>query len=71
MDRYIDRQAFEYIQMDTDSAYMAVSAATLDDIIKKGMREEYEKVKDDWFPHPNCNCGCKRTPGLFKLECEG
>jgi len=35
MDRYIDREDFEYIQMDTDSAYMAISADTLDDVIKK------------------------------------
>ena len=39
MDRYVDREDFEYIQMDTDSAYMAISAETLDVIIKKDMRE--------------------------------
>ena len=57
--------------MDTDSAYMAISAETLDDVIKKDMRDEYEKTKSDWLPHRGCNCECKRTPGLFKLECEG
>ena len=34
MDRYIDRQDFELIQMDTDSLYFALSANKLDDVVK-------------------------------------
>ncbi|CAB4002578.1 Transposon Tf2-9 poly, partial [Paramuricea clavata] len=36
--------------MDTDSAYLAISAESIDDIIKPEMQDEYESDKCDWFP---------------------
>jgi hypothetical protein len=50
LDKYIDRSDFQYIEMDTDSAYLAFSASKLDDVIKPDMKEEYEKDKYNWFP---------------------
>ena len=35
--------------MDTDSAYMALSADTLDDIVKPEMKQRYEAEKHLWF----------------------
>jgi hypothetical protein len=87
MDRFVSRADFEYCEMDTDSAYMAISAESLDDIIIKGDREdEYKKMlmkicsktnpdaKPEWFPRRCCPEDAAydlRTPGLFKLEFEG
>ena len=31
---YVDKSDFEYIEMDTDSAYFAITAPTLRDVIK-------------------------------------
>lgn len=43
MDIYVDRKEFEYCEMDTDSAYMAIYAPSLDEIIKikPEMRNDY------------------------------
>ncbi len=41
MDAYCDRSDFEYIEMDTDSAYMAVSGPFLLSIIKPAMMPKY------------------------------
>ena len=84
IDKYIDRSDFQLMHMDTDSFYFALSAKTLDEIIKPEMREEWEKDKYNWFPstskepHPTFKIDGKpismekytsRTPGLFKDEC--
>ena len=60
--------------MDTDSAYLALSGAKLDDVIKPHMKEEYERDKYNWFPNETTKelkAYNKRTPGLFKVEFEG
>ncbi|WAR06799.1 hypothetical protein MAR_016757 [Mya arenaria] len=68
MDVYVDRRDFEYCEMDTDSAYMAISGKTLEEVIKPDMLEKYkfgllgfcfdsEKEADSqyhWFPHTCC-----------------
>jgi len=81
--RYISKDDFQYIEMDTDSAYIAFSAENIEDIIKPKMRAEYFKNKWDWFPQEKCIDKCnkcsqckmalyeRRTPGLFKEEFRG
>jgi hypothetical protein len=74
LDKYVDRSDFQYVEMDTDSAYLALSGSKLDDVIKPDMREEYEQDKYNWFPDertPESKAYNKRTPGLFKVEFEG
>jgi hypothetical protein len=74
MDKYVDCADFQYVEMDTDSAYLAISAAKFDDVIKPHMRQEYEADKYNWFPNettPETKAYDKRTPGLFKVEIEG
>ena len=68
LDRYIDRRDYELIQMDTDSNYMAISGAKLEDIIRPELRAEFEATKKQWL---SWNKWSERTPGLFKLESEG
>ena len=70
VDKYIDRKDFQYIEMDTDSAYMALT----DDffkLIKPEMKEIFEKDKNNWFLRDDTkenNSFDKRKPGLFKPE---
>ena len=71
LDKYVDRSDFQYIEMDTDSAYLALSGAKLDDVIKPHMKEEYERDKYNWFPNETTKelkAYNKRTPGLFKVD---
>ncbi|XP_078701249.1 uncharacterized protein LOC144927591 [Branchiostoma floridae x Branchiostoma belcheri] len=71
---FVDVSDFQYCEMDTDSAYIALSANSLDDVIKPHMRERYNREKSDWFPRtdtPENTAYDKRTPGLFKEEWSG
>ena len=69
LDVYFDRKNFELIQMDTDSLYMSLSAKSLDDIVKKELREEYfETGKAAFLATSKYH---ERTPGLFKAEFQG
>ena len=38
---YVDRSDFEYIEMDKDSAYFAISGLTLRDVIKPQKRQDF------------------------------
>ena len=68
LDRYFDRKDFELIQMDTDSNYLAISGKKLEDIVRPEMKAEFEEQKKNWLAWDKWS---GRTPGLFKMECEG
>ncbi|KAI8516762.1 hypothetical protein Bbelb_053430 [Branchiostoma belcheri] len=58
---FVDVSDFQYCEMDTDSAYIALSANSLDDVINLTCgRDTPENAAYD-----------KRTPGLFKEEWSG
>jgi len=63
-----DRSDFELIQMDRDSLYMAISGERLEDIVRPELKAEFEAEKSQWLSWDKWS---GRTPGLFKLECEG
>ena len=42
MDVYVSRADFEYCKMDTDSAYMALSADSLENIIIPRMKDQFD-----------------------------
>jgi len=67
-DKYIDRRDFELIQMDTDSFYIATSGKQLEDILRPELKQEFEVEKNQWLSWDKWS---GRTPGLFRLECEG
>merc|ERR1712121_220988 len=86
LDVFCMDKSFEYIEMDTDSAYLALAGKTLEDIIKPDMITSYKSsinercddipftAKDGFFPRSCCSTHKaydKRTPGLFKVEAEG
>ena len=86
LDQYCLTNTFEYVEMDTDSAYMAIAGKTLNDIIKPSMLPLYNSsinnrcddipftAREGFFPRSCCHkhkAYDKRTPGLFKIEAEG
>ena len=83
LDVYVDRADFQYCEMDTDSAYMALSGPDLASVVKPHMCDAYQqtltgrcrdRVDPEWFPYMCCSKHVKynkRTPGLFKVEYEG
>ena len=73
IDHFIDRQDYEYLEMDTDSAYMSLAGDSIDDLVKEEKKEEFIRCKHQWFPRNDTSENAaydKRTPGLFHL-CPG
>ena len=74
VDHFLDRSDYELLEMDTDSLYMALAGDSVDALVKPESREQYQKVKDQWFPRNDTTehtAYDKRTPGLFKVEWRG
>jgi hypothetical protein len=73
IDKYIERSDYQYMYMDTDSAYMALSDS-FEKLIKPELRKEFELERNKWFPQtdtPENAAYDKRKPGLFKEEYNG
>ena len=74
VDVFVDRRDFENCAMDTDSAYIALSADILEEAIKPDLRQVYDIEKKNWFHRndtPEHATYDKRTPVLFKEEHSG
>ena len=74
MDKYLDRSDFQYCEMDTDSAYIAIAGQSVGSLVKPELRGEFEADKANWFPRtdtPEHKAYDKRTSGLFKEEWSG
>lgn len=83
VDEYIDRKDFQYVTMDTDSAYLAISANEFLDVVrpdkKKGyMFDIYNRCSDNlsavWFIRECCSkhkLYDRRVPGVMKEEASG
>ena len=84
--KYISRDKFELLEMDTDSNYFSIAGESLQDVIRPELLEEYNNqltgfcenndisAETHWFPRTCCQHHAKydsRTPGLFKLEYSG
>ena len=62
LNKYLDRADF---QMDTDSAYIAISGESVESLVKPELRVEFDQDKCKHKAYD------KRKPGLFKVEWEG
>ena len=85
--RICDRDLYQFIEMDTDSLYMALGRETITECIRPEMRSEWDDLhkndcRDDFradnlgifFPRSCCSSHIqhdKREPGLFKEEWRG
>ena len=73
-DKYLDRADFQMCEMDTDSAYIAISGESVESLVKPELKAEFEQDKCNWFPRTDTaehKAYEKRKPGLFKVELEG
>ena len=72
LDHFVDRSDYELLEMDTESAYMALAGENLESLVKPELQEEFRGVKDSWLPRTGVHAAYdKRTPGLFKIEWTG
>ena len=55
VDRYVERPLFQYCEMDTDSAYIALAGETIDDLITSEHREHYFRHRSEWLPAECCD----------------
>ena len=55
VDRYVDRSLFQYCEMDTDSAYIALAGDSIDDLVAPSHREHYFRNKSQWLPAECCD----------------
>ena len=53
--RYVERPLFEYCEMDTDSAYLALAAESVDDLVTPTLRAHYFHHRSEWLPSECCN----------------
>ena len=53
--RYVDRSLFQYCEMDTDSAYIALAGDSIDDLVAPEHREHYFKHRSEWLPAECCD----------------
>ena len=54
LDKYVDRSDFEYVEMDTDSAYIALSGPTLESVLKPDKVDEFYEEREKWLPSDYC-----------------
>jgi hypothetical protein len=54
MDVYVDRRDFQYVEMDTDSAYVALSRPTLEEVIRPQLRQQFYEAWHHWLPSEAC-----------------
>ena len=55
IDRYVDRSHFQYCEMDTDSAYIALAGDSIDDLVAPEHREHYFRNRSQWLPAECCD----------------
>ena len=55
IDRYVERPLYEYCEMDTDSAYIALAGDSIDDLVSAEHREHYFKHRSEWLPAECCD----------------
>ena len=70
VDKYLSRDDFQYIEMDTDSAYMALTG-DFESLVIPEMRENFEAERSKWLLRNDTlenTAYDKRVPGLFKPE---
>ena len=55
VDRYVERPLFQYCEMDTDSAYIALAGESIDDLVSADRRAQYFRNRSQWLPAECCD----------------
>ena len=53
--RYVERSLYQYCEMDTDSAYIALAGDSIDDLVAPEHREHYFRNMSQWLPAECCD----------------
>ena len=54
IDRYMERPLFQYCEMDTDSAYLALADESVDALVTPVLRDHYFRHRSEWLPSECC-----------------
>ena len=54
-DRYVERPLFQYCEMDTDSAYLALAGESVDALVTPTLRDHYFRHRSEWLPSVCCD----------------
>ena len=84
INKYLDNDLYQFMEMDTDSLYIAFARDTIDECVKEELKDDWKKEKYKWFSSEDTRCRFKfedevithkqydkRTPGKFKVEYKG
>ena len=52
---YVERPLFQYCEMDTDSAYLALAGESVDDLVTPALRDHYFRHRSEWLPSECCD----------------
>ena len=55
VDRYVERPLFQYCEMDTDSAYIALAVESIDGLVRADRRAHYFRHRSQWLPAECCD----------------
>ena len=55
IDIYVERPLFQYCEMDTDSAYLALTGESVDDLVTPALRNHYFRHRSEWLPSECCD----------------
>ena len=55
VDRYVERPLFQYCEMDTDSAYIALAGESIDGLLREDRRAHYFRHRSQWLPAECCD----------------
>ena len=53
--RYVERPLYQYCEMDTDSAYIALAGDSIDHLVRADHREHYFRHRSEWLPAECCD----------------
>jgi hypothetical protein len=55
VDRFVSRQDYQLLEMDTDSLYMALSTSSLQEAVRPQLRAQFFDEYNHWFPALACD----------------
>ena len=55
VDKYVERPLFQYCEMDTDSAYIALAGESIDGLVRADRRAHYFRNRSQWLPAECCD----------------
>ena len=55
LDKYLDRHHYQYVEMDTDSAYVAIAGQSIEELVKPHLKQDFYQNWYKWLPAEACS----------------